>query len=605
MSTATIERHEHERETLAGGTDGAIMVLGLFMALFLVGALYFLMGIGHTVMYRERMQDASDAAAFSAAVMDARGMNLIALINIIMACALAILVALRAVQLICVAGMALAAALAVPTWGASLAAIPPLAELESSVSELYNSLEPEIMEFLELGHTAEVVIKNGMPVVAIGKAVVITMGAYRPPVDVGFAIPDRFTLPLETAPFSDLCRKAAEYTVALVELPLRPIISVLGPVWSPIHAVLSAFAQAAAATVCGGSASMPHIDADFSIGLPESPQAHMCTSGGGTRDERRAACDEAQRIEQTRQYDPVTGNCVGGSPPGSTTSGCNTRVSDAASQCQPGGGANRTAFIYQLQDVTYTINKLADGTITRTLPAADPMRFPNPYVSGATSTPMCGTGGSVSTNYDPGGPLCEPTQPDLEAPHNGEIDALVPGSSGSVVIAYTRVLHVLACKEPRDQPTDGISAAPIDGGDNRSPMRVLPDANLGDDNFQLWGFVIGHTDFDREERGVRAANSFRDDTSTTSAIFRTLRQLGRINVAQAEFYFDGSEDRVDWMYNMFWRARLRRVRIPGSVSSGSSLRSGCESSNSGSSGGGDCSGTSGLDLSILDHLIIH
>ncbi len=603
----SVETHERsERETLRDGTSGAIMVLGLFMALFLVGALYFLMGIGHTVMFRERMQDASDAAAFSAAVMNARGMNLIALINILMACALAILVALRAVQLLCIAGIALAGALAVPTFGASLSAIPPLAEVESSVTELYNSLEPEIMEFLELGHTAEVVIKNGMPAVAIGKAVVITMGAYRPPVDVGFAIPDRFTLPLETAPFSDLCRKAAEYTVALVELPLRPIVSLLGPVWSPIHAVLNAFAQAAAATVCGGSASMPHIDADFSIGLPQSEPSRQCTSGGGSAAARRASCDEAERLERTRQYDPATGNCVGGSPPGATTSGCNARVADAASQCQPGGSARRTAFIYQLQDVTYTIQKLADGTIVRSIPAPDPGRVPNPYVSGTTNRPMCGTGGSVSTNYDPAGPLCEPTQSDLEASHIFEIDALAPGGSGSVLIAYTRVLHVLACKEPRDQPTEGISATPVDGGDSRAPMRVLPDANLGDDNFQIWGFVIGHIDFDREDRYVRSANSFRDDTGSASSIMRTMRELGRINVAQAEFYFDGSEAREDWMYNMFWRARLRRVRIPSSISGGSSLQSGCESSNSGSGGGGSgCGSAGGMDLSFLDHLLIH
>jgi hypothetical protein len=134
--TPALADDRHDDETLGSGTSGAIMVLGLFMAFFLVGALYFIIGIGNTILFRERMQDAADAAAFSAAVMDARGMNLIALINIIMAAALAILVALRAIQLLCIAGIAIAGALAWPTAGASLAAIPPLSELESTVSDI-------------------------------------------------------------------------------------------------------------------------------------------------------------------------------------------------------------------------------------------------------------------------------------------------------------------------------------------------------------------------------------------------------------------------------------------------------------------------------------
>ena len=70
---------------------GAIMVMAVFMAAFLVGCLWYLIGVGDALVYRERVQDAADAGAYSAAVYHARGMNLIALLNIVMAAMLAVL----------------------------------------------------------------------------------------------------------------------------------------------------------------------------------------------------------------------------------------------------------------------------------------------------------------------------------------------------------------------------------------------------------------------------------------------------------------------------------------------------------------------------------
>ena len=57
------------------------MVVGLFMAVFLVGALYALAGVGASVAYQERIQEAVDEAAFGAAVGHATSMNAIATVN--------------------------------------------------------------------------------------------------------------------------------------------------------------------------------------------------------------------------------------------------------------------------------------------------------------------------------------------------------------------------------------------------------------------------------------------------------------------------------------------------------------------------------------------
>ena len=74
-----------EDQGLLRDQAGATMVMGIFMAMLLVGLIYYVWGIGDAVMVRERMQDASDTASFSAAVIHARGMNLISLMNMIMA----------------------------------------------------------------------------------------------------------------------------------------------------------------------------------------------------------------------------------------------------------------------------------------------------------------------------------------------------------------------------------------------------------------------------------------------------------------------------------------------------------------------------------------
>lgn len=70
---------------------GAIMTVGAFMAIFLVGILYVLAGVGESIVYQERLQDAADAAAFTAAGTHARGMNTIANTNASMAITMAAL----------------------------------------------------------------------------------------------------------------------------------------------------------------------------------------------------------------------------------------------------------------------------------------------------------------------------------------------------------------------------------------------------------------------------------------------------------------------------------------------------------------------------------
>ena len=56
-------QHLRSQPSLIADQSGAIMVMGVFMAVLLVGFMYYVIGVGETIFYRERMGDAVDAGA--------------------------------------------------------------------------------------------------------------------------------------------------------------------------------------------------------------------------------------------------------------------------------------------------------------------------------------------------------------------------------------------------------------------------------------------------------------------------------------------------------------------------------------------------------------
>jgi hypothetical protein len=68
---------------LLGDQRGMVFVLTLPVAAVLVLALWYVARVGDAILVRERLQDAADATAFESAVMHARGMNALVLLNLI------------------------------------------------------------------------------------------------------------------------------------------------------------------------------------------------------------------------------------------------------------------------------------------------------------------------------------------------------------------------------------------------------------------------------------------------------------------------------------------------------------------------------------------
>ncbi|HWL86977.1 MAG TPA: hypothetical protein VNO21_14305 [Polyangiaceae bacterium] len=85
---------ERKKCALVEDRQGAVMVIGLFMAIFLIGAMWTIIGTGEAIMVRDHAIEAADHAAFSAATVHARGMNYISALNLIMFALTAIYVAI-------------------------------------------------------------------------------------------------------------------------------------------------------------------------------------------------------------------------------------------------------------------------------------------------------------------------------------------------------------------------------------------------------------------------------------------------------------------------------------------------------------------------------
>jgi hypothetical protein len=210
------ERAKTLRPSLLADESGATMVMGIFMAAMLVGMIYYVWGIGGAVVHRERLQDAADTAAFGAAVVEARGMNLIALLNVIML-ALAII------------GTAMLVAREIVLWTAIFATIDCIAKLgccwatgcciepcidmgEHWVD--YNDIRGDaddwndrVSSAISALNTASNGIRRGAPVAAAGLVLAYGTTVYRPTTTIGFAdiLPLSTTLAVENDPTHWAC----------------------------------------------------------------------------------------------------------------------------------------------------------------------------------------------------------------------------------------------------------------------------------------------------------------------------------------------------------------------------------------------------------------
>lgn len=271
---------------------GAIMVVASFMAAFMVGALWYVAGVGNASIFRESMQSGADAGAFAAAVFHARGMNIIAMINLIMAAILGVLVALKiAYLLLTITAVILDAICAIPTqqWACPLAALAHNGA--STVNSIIKSVEPIINNTLKLLSKLQVGVAKVMPVVSLVKSNNMAK-MYNKPVEGGLMISESiipssgFGLPVEEDKYSVLCDKAAEF---VAEFALAPF-SVFGVPSKWATGLVKGLVNAAPSYFCGddgGSGGGGSGGQGGSGGGKPSGNADMAA---------KTACDEQQKV---------------------------------------------------------------------------------------------------------------------------------------------------------------------------------------------------------------------------------------------------------------------------------------------------------------------
>lgn len=552
---------------LVGRDDrGAVMVIAVFLAVFLVGLLYYVIGISETLLTREHLQDTSDGAALSGSIMHARSMNLLVLINIVMAALLAILVTIKLVEGLAIIGMVIAAALAWFTGGSSLAAIPPLKVAQSNMAAAYQQVQPPIFAALQALHTASDIVAQLAPLAADATVLADINENGQPRGTKGLAVGTRLTLPVSDDSFSTLCGQAGKFPVklaadALGRLPAVP--QILGALEGPMQGMTSSLSS----WFCGDGASPPpSYKRTEERAYPRGQLAKACddehldssgdlTLGGG---KISPACEKSQQFEDAAFPDKKTGSCAGSDC--SANSPYEQKVALAREQCSP---TNRPApFFYLYQSRAGTVPYRWTGKLWVRL---DP-EYKTPAAREA-SRPPCGpklVHPTVAEGYETTvrktasvkdvAPVCS----DEVAPEQPRRDAPAIGSVRTV--RFTEVVQILGCKR-REEVTVQVSNGKSGGSDanGKSPKKVVDEAALGDESFQIRSLVKGEASRSAVDQMVRLPLWNRAEPKDPLAPFR---QLGKYAVAQSEYFYDGEEARDEWMWNMKWRARLRRFRMP-------------------------------------------
>ena len=546
---------------------GAIAFAAVFLVPLMVGMLYHVIGIGNVIFFRERLQDAADAAAFSSAVTHARGMNLLALVNLVMAALMAVLVALRLASALIIAGIAICLALAWPTAGSSLAAVPKLRVAQQQTETAFQRVKKIVDPMLEALNRTATFVRYATPVTAELRVVNDVVAHYGDQARLGFALPASAALPSEDGDFAQLCGKAGEQVGNLAMMPLDGVMP--ATVKRLVGKGLNRLAHSMSTWFCGESGDPPRIELAhrYPAKLPRLHSTERCLSAQLASQQGRAAntgrlCDRAQADMKAAAVNERTGLCQG-------TGGCerngpyNERLALARTQCDP--TRNEGLFDFEWQEQDMAVDYVWDPASRRwqereRSKVGLPRRVARSHGDG---TPPCGNGGSISGHWrtDLEEPVCSNRPGPPDPPECPAITGWVTKRQ-----RYTDVVHVLGCsrweKGPSTVPARGKRHQPrrsstlrCDGKKTKkAPQRMLPGIELGGDRFQQRAVVIA-SKTPAWARSILQLATWRQDKKASPP-------TAGVYFAQAEYYYAGAEPRESWLWHMKWRARLRRFRLP-------------------------------------------
>ncbi len=90
----------------------------------------------------------------------------------------------------------------------------------------------------------------------------------------------------------------------------------------------------------------------------------------------------------------------------------------------------------------------------------------------------------------------------------------------------------------------------------------MSDSQLGDESFQIRVAAYGDPLPALGERGVMVGTYLMDDPGSRG-IAAARDRVSKLSLAQSEYYFDGPQDADEMLWQLKWKARLRRFRLGG------------------------------------------
>lgn len=476
---------------LASDSRGAVLLIAVFMSAFLVGALWYIIGIGDAAIYRQYMQDGADATAFGSAVYHARGMNIISLINLVMAAVLMVLVAFKVGQVLLAAAniaSCLIGAFLNPVCNLTTAAQAPYANMVMKVEQIVDKI-------LRVLYQTSNAVAIGMPWVAEGKALIVAQ-EYKPSVDGGF----------------------------MVSISLLP-----GPVEQAVGGLVAKRKTTASTTPGGpttpppGETKKPSKDG-MRWGLPvqDDEYSNLC---------KRAAKNVTHLVFLPFKALPGIGGLAGGVE--KFTSGLVSSVV----------GFFSGYFCGDMKDMAGQAKGFADKMKDKLLK------------------------GSKDKVKD----LCDKRKKE----NKSENDKRKKDGLPAIPFDFEACMKATDSSfKSFENPGSGSTL-----GAGKTSKTIYEPASLGDDYFAIWGIGFGDlSDQTGAEKGVNIAGWNKASASGPNI-------FSRVGIAKAEFYYEPKPDdpkkwgkdaaaiipggskgegglSEDAMWNMRWRARLSRLRLP-------------------------------------------
>jgi hypothetical protein len=446
----------------------------------------------------------------------------------------------------------------------------------------YEDLEDPVYDALQTLHDVSDAVKETAPAVAFEMSESEIDLHHRPVVRAGAAFGSRLELPVEDAKFSELCGHAGELPLglaqsALTDAKIPALPQLMGSLKKPMHSLTEKFSSWFCGDGGGDSSAAPTHKEKLRRSYPrvETESSRACEAGDGLSgaegpvgEATSLACEKAQAEEAAGKPDDRTGACRAGTDC-SIGGPYEKRVALAREQCDPTLSPKPVAYWYQARKgrVAY---EWTGRMWKRGVPRYEQAVRRAGKDGQGEKKPPCGPL-SVNPSVAPGYQL---------SPHpNGNVEEIAPVCSTEVApppagfrlqsgtIEYrefTEVTHILGCvREMEETIPIEVGDRARDGGSSRAPKAVESRSHLGGESFQIRAVIEGNTRVMRSIEAVRLAlwgKPVHEDPSQGE-----LKPFVALAVAQAEYFYDAPDGRGAWMWNMKWRARLRRFRVPESA----------------------------------------